>query len=72
MPKNYPCKFMVSTLQLEKIRQQALEKGFHKVATYLRELALNNNQLLEEKILETNRLVHQIIEVLDHDRKRRR
>ncbi len=55
---------MVSALQMEKIRQQAHENGYVKVAPYLRDVALNRNQFIEEKIIETNQLVKKILEVL--------
>jgi len=60
---------MVSVIQFEKIRQQAHESGYIKIATYLRDLALNRNQFIEERIIETNQNVKKVLEVLHGRRK---
>ncbi|MFA6461953.1 MAG: hypothetical protein WCV90_06845 [Candidatus Woesearchaeota archaeon] len=69
MPNNRTCRFKVSNEQYSKIKQESTEKGYVKIAPYLRELVLNKNQFLEFKIIETNQLVKKILEVLRDGRK---
>lgn len=64
MPNNRLCRFKVSNEQYCKIKQDAAEKGYLKLAPYLRDLALNKNPFLEFKTIETNQLVKKILEVL--------
>ena len=70
MVKNHRCEFMVSTLQLEKIRHQAHESGYVRIADYLRDLALNRTLFLEEITIETNRNVKRMLEILNDKRRR--
>ncbi len=60
MPKNYRFEFMVSQMQLEKIRHQTHESGYVKMAAYVRDTVLNRNQFLEEKILDTHQKIVEI------------
>lgn len=60
MVKNYRFEFMVSQMQLEKIRHQTHESGYIKMATYVRDIVLNRSQFLEEKILDTHRKMEEI------------
>lgn len=57
MAKNHIFKFRVTQQQYKLIRQLALSQGYVHVASYLREIALSKNHLIESKIIETNQLV---------------
>ncbi|MBI2573583.1 hypothetical protein HYV86_06985 [Candidatus Woesearchaeota archaeon] len=48
----------------ERIVNAAESRGFKTIAAYLRWLSLDNGLAIEEKILETNRLCIQILEIL--------
>lgn len=62
MVRNHTFRFRVTKSQFERIKNQAEEKGYVHVASYLRDLALERNNLIETKIIETNELVKQILE----------
>ena len=62
---------MISLLELEKIRQHARQKGYSKIATYLRDLALNHNELIEEKVIEISRNVNKILDSLENGKRKR-
>ncbi len=64
MPRNHLCKFRVSEAQLERIRADALSKGYVSIASYLRDLALEKSKIVEDQIHETNQIVKEILEKL--------
>jgi len=64
MPKTHIIKCWVTKSQHEKIASEAHANGYVFIAHYLRDLALNKNKLLEEKILDTNEKVRKLLEVL--------
>lgn len=62
MVRNHTFRFRVTKTQFERIKSQAEAKGHVNIASYLRDLALQRNDLIESKIIETNELVKQIHE----------
>ena len=50
MRANKPVKFMVTLEQFERIRNKAIAKGFVTVSAYMRNLALEHDLAIEEKI----------------------
>ena len=64
MARNHTCKFKVSNAQLERIRQDALAKGYVRIAPYLRDLALEKSRVVEDQIYETYQIVKKISEAL--------
>ena len=64
MARNHLCKFRVSEAQLERIRADALAKGYVSIASYLRDLALERSHIVENQIQETNQIVNKIWEKL--------
>ena len=64
MVSNHVCRFNVDKNQFEKIRQEAKEKGYLRLAPYFRDLIINRNEFIEFKIIETNQLVKKILERL--------
>lgn len=71
MVKNHTFRFRVTGIQFEQIRNEALAQGYVKVAPYIRDLALGRNRLIEEKIIETNKLVKKLAGVEDNGRRTR-
>ncbi len=67
MAKTHIINFRVSKQQSERILQEAQSKGYVTLASYLRNLALNKNQLIEEKIIETNQNVKKLLELMKND-----
>ena len=66
MVQNHTFRFRITKSQFEQIKQDAKSKGYVTVASYLRDLALKRNNLIEEKILETNIMVKNIQQRLHH------
>ena len=64
MARNHTCKFKVSNAQLERIRANALAKGYVRIAPYLRDLALEKSKIVEDQICETHELAKKIWEAL--------
>ena len=60
MVQNHTFRFRITKTQFEQIKQEAKGKGYVTVASYLRDLALKRNDLIEQKILETNIIVKEI------------
>ncbi len=56
--------FRVDEDEYMRIINNAKAAGCPSYAAYLRDLALRRSLLIESKIIETNRLVHQVIELL--------
>jgi len=70
MAKNHLLKFRVTLGQLEQVKDKAKIKGYVTLAAYLRDLALQGNDFIESKIIETNYLVKKILEVLPWEKKK--
>jgi hypothetical protein len=54
-----------STPEFEEIKTKVKSKGFGTVSTFLRYMALEHEIMIESKILETNRIVKEIIEKIN-------
>ncbi|MBT6868724.1 hypothetical protein HN652_03865 [archaeon] len=67
---NHTFRVRVTKEQISRIRRDANNKGFQNVSSYLRDLALKHNDLIESKIIETNNTVKKILEVLEDERGR--
>lgn len=68
MAKTHMLKFRVSKQQSETIRIEAQAKGYVSIASYIRDLALNRNQLIETKIIETNQNVKKLLGLIENER----
>ena len=66
MGRNHVVKFAVTKSQRERIEQQAHSLGYVTVASYLRDLALQKNEFLESKIIETNQHVKKLMEAFQN------
>lgn len=64
MACNYTCKFKVTKAQFERIRENALAKGYVRIAPYLRDLALEKSATIESLIVETHKLTKKILDEL--------
>ena len=64
MVQNHTFRFRVSKSQFEKIKQEAQTNGYMQIAPFIRDLVLNRNQFIEDKIIETNRVAKEILEAL--------
>ena len=64
MSATYLMKFKVNKQQRDRIRTNASEQGYLKVARYLRNNALRKTCLLEKKVRENNKHLKRILEVL--------
>lgn len=65
MVQNHMIRFRVSRMQLEQIRQDALDKGFANPSAYMRDLALNRSFFLETRLVEITQDVKRIRELLE-------
>jgi hypothetical protein len=64
MVKNHTFRFRVTEEQFEQINNRSKSKGYICIASYLRDLALNKNDLIESKILDTNEKVKKLLELV--------
>lgn len=64
MPKNRIIKFRVSNQQYERILNNKEVYGHVTMASYLRSLALERNIVIENKIIENNRLIKEILDII--------
>lgn len=62
MAKANIIRFRVSSEEHDRIKNEAKTSGYVTISSYLRELVLKRNLLIETKILETNHLVRKLIE----------
>lgn len=69
MAKASLMKFRVSVEQRDKITNEARKRGYYYTANYLRDMALQNNITIENKIIETNIVVKRILESLKNGTK---
>lgn len=70
MPKNRIVKFRVSSQQYEKILNNKQSRGYVTIASFLRDLALEKNFFIEEKLIENNRIVKETLELLKNGKPR--
>lgn len=61
MPKNKIIKFRVSTDQFERILNNKNNKGYVTIASFLRDLALQDYLAIEYKILENNKMLKELL-----------
>ena len=64
MPKNRIVKFRVSSQQYEKILNNKQVRGYVTIASFLRDLALEKNFFIEEKLIENNKMTKEILDLL--------
>ena len=64
MVQNHTFRFRVSKAQYDKVKQEAKSRGYVRLAPYIRDIMLDRNQLIEEKIIETNNMVKKILEAI--------
>lgn len=62
MPSNRMIKFRVTENQYERILNNTSAYGHATISSYLRSLALERNLVIENKILETNKIIKEILE----------
>ncbi len=60
MQKTWDIRVRVSKIQLEKLRSDALAKGFQTVSSYMRYMCLEHKQTIEGKIIENNEILKAI------------
>ena len=70
MVKNREIRVRVTKDQLERIQMNAQAKGFKTVSGYLRSLCLEHNRLIEDKILENNRMLREMMDNLSSGEKK--
>ncbi|MCR4323816.1 MAG: hypothetical protein NUV37_02520, partial [Nanoarchaeota archaeon] len=56
----------VSKSQREVINNNARVRGYANISSYMRDLALKEDRIIESKIIETNQKVKEILEVLQN------
>lgn len=71
MPKNRIVKFRVSSQQYEQILNNKQVRGYVTIASFLRDLALEKNFFIEEKLIENNRIVKEIAELVKNGKEPR-
>ena len=59
----------LSTPELEMLKDKTIERGFTNISQMLRFLALEYNEVIETKIIETNRMVKEILNNLKEKEK---
>jgi len=64
MPKNRIINFRVTNEQYERIKNNTNAYGYITMASYLRYLALEKSMLIDNKIIENNRLIKEILGIL--------
>ncbi len=66
MPKIHDIRVRMSKTERETITENARAKGHSHISSYIRDLALKKDRILEEKILETNQMVKKILEAMQN------
>lgn len=64
MPKNKQLIIRVTNDQFDRIRLNAQAKGFKTITGYIRYTCLEHNQNVESKILENNKILKELAEVI--------
>ena len=54
----------LSTPEFEELKMRAKSRGFSSVSQLLRFMALKNDIVIESKILETNKIIKEILDIL--------
>ena len=62
MPKNRLCRFLCSEYEYELIKAEAKSRGYKHLSAYVRDLAIRHNRAIEDKIIETHKLVKMLVE----------
>ncbi|MBT3304398.1 hypothetical protein HN592_03435 [Candidatus Woesearchaeota archaeon] len=63
MPKNHTIRFRITKDQHEQIKYLANKNGFSYVSDFVRTVLFSKNELIESKIIETNKIVKKLLEV---------
>jgi len=65
MPRNTEVRMRITNDQLDRIKMGMQAKGFKTLSGYMRYLCLEYNQYLEAKILENNKILKEIVKILN-------
>ena len=67
LKKSNHFKMRLSTPELEEMKKQADMRGFKSIASFLRHMALERNIMIEQRIIETNRIVRELKEMMHQE-----